>query len=986
MIAPSQAATPPLSAPLLLEVPWRRARLVLFFGLVAATTLYGAALMLAILSSAGVTPLEWAILALFVPTFAWISVAFWNAVIGFVLSLSGLDPLALRRVSRPSEALSSPPLTARTALAVPVRNEDFAAVLARAEEMLTSLEIAGHADAFDLHLLSDSDDPDIVAREERAWASFRAAYAGGSVLHYRRRTTNEGRKAGNLGEFCRRAGHLYRYLVVLDADSVMSGETLVALVRRMDANPTAGLLQTVPIPVRQETRFGRFVQFAAALYSPLLATGQSFWQGDAANYWGHNAILRMDAFVRHCKLPVLRGSPPLGGEVLSHDFVEAALMRRAGWGVYLLPDLGGSWEGVPGNLLDFASRDRRWAQGSLQHLRLFTMRGLHPLSRVHFALGAMGYVSSLLWLMLLLASTLYVLGWAGATTGAGIGDGILSILRSTPYMPALLLVTAALLFVPKALGLALGFRDAARFGGGARLTGRATAEAAFAVVVAPVMMMFHARFVMEILMGRAVSWGAQHREGRHLSWTDAGSGVGWITALGAGWGAGTLLASPGFFLWLSPIFLGLLTAIPLVRWTSGQRTGVLVSGRRSDPLITSGTPGAADRREGSVNEMHDVERGLFELRRRRTLYLAGSSEPALTGDDADVVVASAEGLEESVLESLHRYGDAPLHLIVTPHRARALGLSVLPGPLALELPRDTSPGDVLHLCSSPMAPDLVGVRTRPATEPEAQGVALARLGHLLPAVVSVTVPTPRAAELTDELASGRILRVASEQVKAALASPRLAVMQVSAAPVPLKDSEDAHFILFREENGLLEHVAIVIGDRSAWPDPVPVRLHSACLTGDLFGSLKCDCGDQLRGSLQHFQKQGGGVLLYLQQEGRGIGLGNKLRAYALQGGGLDTVDADCALGFGPDERSYAAALDMLRHLSIERVQLLTNNPEKLRAVEHGGVRVVDRMPLHGTLNRHNLPYVKAKVQRAGHWLGDMLSNGSGISNGNGRGS
>jgi GTP cyclohydrolase II len=507
--------------------------------------------------------------------------------------------------------------------------------------------------------------------------------------------------------------------------------------------------------------------------------------------------------------------------------------------------------------------------------------------------------------------------------------------------------------------------------------GRALTEAVFAVVVAPVMMMFHSRFVIEILAGRSVAWGSQDRDGRDVSWRDAWRSVWWITVTGVVWSAVTLWLSPAFFLWLSPIFLGLLLAAPLVRWTSGPRTGVLVSGRRSDRHITSGTSGAAVGRGGSVNEMHEVERGLFELRRRRTLYLAGTRERALTDDPSDVLVASAEGLEDAVLEDLRSFGQDPLHLVVTPHRARALGLPPLPGPVAIELPADASPGDVLHLCSSPTIADLVDLRTRPATDPEAQGLALARLGHLLPAVVSLTMSNPLPPRISRALESGRILRVGTEQVRAALATPRLAVSRVSAAPVPLKDSEDARFILFREENGLLEHVAILIGDRAAWPDPVPVRLHSACLTGDLFGSLKCDCGDQLRGSLQHFQKQGGGVLLYLQQEGRGIGLGNKLRAYALQGGGLDTVDADCALGFGPDERCYDAAIDMLRQLDIKRVQLLTNNPEKLRAVENGGVVVLERMPLHGTLNRYNLPYVKAKVQRAGHWLGDMLSNGTG---------
>ena len=159
-------------------------------------------------------------------------------------------------------------------------------------------------------------------------------------------------------------------MVVLDADSVMTGRTLVELVRTMEANPRVGLIQTVPIPARRDTLFGRLVQFAASLYSPMLATGQSFWHTDAANYWGHNAIVRIRPFVEHCTLPVLPGAPPLGGPLLSHDFVEAALMRRAGWGVYLLPSIGGSYEEVPANILDYAKRDRRWTQGSLQHLRL----------------------------------------------------------------------------------------------------------------------------------------------------------------------------------------------------------------------------------------------------------------------------------------------------------------------------------------------------------------------------------------------------------------------------------------------------------------------------------------------------------------------------------------------------------------------------------------------------------------------------------------
>ena len=217
---------------------------------------------------------------------------------------------------------------------------------------------------------------------------------------------------------------------------------------------------------------------------------------------------------------------------------------------------------------------------------------------------------------------------------------------------------------------------------------------------------------------------------------------------------------------------------------------------------------------------------------------------------------------------------------------------------------------------------------RAASASEIGGLTLARLGQLLPAVVSVPVHPARARVLDAPLASGAILSVTTAQIDVLAGNVKVEVTRVSDGPVPLEEAEEARFVCFREANGFLEHVAILIGTREHWPDPVPVRLHSACLTGDLFGSLRCDCGQQLRGSLRVFAARGGGVLLYLAQEGRSIGLGNKLRAYALQEQGLDTVDADCTLGFGADERRYDAAVEMLRHLRIDRIQLLTNNPRE----------------------------------------------------------
>jgi len=262
--------------------------------------------------------------------------------------------------------------------------------------------------------------------------------------------------------------------------------------------------------------------------------------------------------------------------------------------------------------------------------------------------------------------------------------------------------------------------------------------------------------------------------------------------------------------------------------------------------------------------------------------------------------------------------------------------------------------------------------TRPASATESAGLTLTRVARLLPAVVSVE--SDRGSPLLARwIEDGTVLVVSNEDAERAAARSGIEITTVAEAPVPLAGAEHSRFVFFREGGGFLEHVAVLIGPRAGWPDPVPVRLHSACLTGDLFGSLRCDCGEQLRGSLEHFKNRGGGVLVYLAQEGRGIGLGNKIRAYNLQADGLDTVDADSVLGFGADERRYDAGVAILNHLDIARVELLTNNPNKVMAVEEGGIEVTERTPLYGGVNRHNLRYVQTKASRSGHWLMDMIS-------------
>ncbi len=363
--------------------------------------------------------------------------------------------------------------------------------------------------------------------------------------------------------------------------------------------------------------------------------------------------------------------------------------------------------------------------------------------------------------------------------------------------------------------------------------------------------------------------------------------------------------------------------------------------------------------------MHEAERGLFELQRGRPLLVTGAGAPA-------ALLATVEGLSWRTLDHLREVQPADLRLVLTGFRAGAAGLAADGHDVSLALQSGADTAQIMRLSCGRDKVVGHGVDVRHASAAEASGLVLAKLGRLLPAMVSVAADPATNPMLRSLMESGALLTATAEQVDAMAANTALELVHVSKGLVPLAHAEDAQVMLFRESNGFLEHVAIVIGGPETWPDAVPVRLHSACFTGDILGSLRCDCGEQLHGSLRAFSARGGGVLVYLAQEGRGIGLANKLRAYELQEEGLDTEEADGMLGFGADERRYDTAVAILRYLGLQRIQLLTNNPEKMRAVQEGGIEVLDRQPLYGTLNRHNARYVATKV-RAGHWLDDMLA-------------
>jgi membrane glycosyltransferase len=560
----------------LVELPYKSARRWLFTSLSLGTSTGGVYMMYDILSANALTALEIVILCLFSMSFAWLSISFWSGFLGFVLQLFRIDPLSLKRQG--SLTYQQLPITTRTAVVMPVYNEDTHRIIAGFEATLRSLEKTGELAHFDFYMLSDTTKPELAQAERDAWQQLTGRLGElSSQAFYRRREKNIARKVGNIAEFCQRWGSNYEHMIVLDADSVMTGECLLTMVRQMQANPRVGLIQTVPIPVRQTTFFGRFVQFAAVLYSPMLATGLAFWQTDAANYWGHNAIIRTQAFIDHCGLPSLPGRAPFGGDILSHDFVEAAMLRRANWDVLLLADLEGSYEEVPCNIIDYATRDRRWMQGNIQHLGLLNLPGLHPISRCHFFFGALAYVTSLVWLLMLVLST---------------ADAVIRALNSNVYFTqayqlypdwpiakteliiTLILLTTLLLMGPKLMGTVVTMVHRRKtFGGVWAIAKGALVEIIFAILIAPIMMAFHAYFVVSVLLGFKVSWEAQDREGRLLSWSEAFARTSRLSILAVAWGWITFTYAPIFFWWLIPVLVGMILAAPLVRYSSSLGLG-----------------------------------------------------------------------------------------------------------------------------------------------------------------------------------------------------------------------------------------------------------------------------------------------------------------------------------------------------------------------------------------------------------------------------
>ncbi len=519
-----------------------------------------------VLSIGGFTVLDRITWVLFVMLFAWVAFAFVMAATGFCLMLTGGADV-LEMDARTGHILSS-----RTAILMPIYNEAPADVFARVAAMHASLEAKG-GEAFDIFVLSDTREPALLTREADQVLALRER-TGGRIF-YRHRLENTGRKAGNIAEWVRRFGGAYENMVVLDADSLMEGHTIIALAAAMERNPSLGLIQTVPVIVNRTSLFARLQQFASRLYGPMLSEGLAWWSGSEGNYWGHNAIIRVRAFAQQSGLPRLPGRKPFGGEIMSHDFVEAALLRRAGWEVRMIPHLTGSYEECPPSLPDMIVRERRWCQGNLQHSIVIASRGLHWTSRLHLIRGVSSYLTAPLWLAFVIASTLQAMQRQGGENGQWDS-------ASLRILSWVFLIGLAALVAPKLMSLCLVFArpsERVRWGSPGRLALSFLLELILSALIAPVLMFAQVQAFVDVLIGRDSGWAAQIRDGDGLAWREAVRSHTGHTAAGLVLGALAFFASPVILLWLSPVIAGLLLAIPLSRLTAEAGFGAWMRGK-----------------------------------------------------------------------------------------------------------------------------------------------------------------------------------------------------------------------------------------------------------------------------------------------------------------------------------------------------------------------------------------------------------------------
>ena len=661
-----------------IQIGWRRAakhRRIALALVVLAQTVLASWSLARTFSSPELSALQIAIIVNFSILFSWISFSFWSNIAGFWTLWRG-GPVC--PVAEAAKRCADQPLRSHNALLMPICNEDVSRCLAAIEAVYLSLAETGELDHFEFFLLSDSSDAERQVEEEIAWAKTCRDIDGFNRIFYRHRRNNVKRKSGNIADFLRRWGVNYDHMVVLDADSVMSGENLVQLARMMEHYPKVGVIQTVPTIVNGQSLFARAQQFASRCYGSLFSASLHFWQLGESYYWGHNAIIRVAPFVKHCGLARLPGKPPLGGEILSHDFVEAALIGRAGWEVWLARGLTGSYEESPPSLLDELKRDRRWSQGNLQHLRLWFGNGIRAGHRAILIMGVMAYTSALLWLSFLFLNTVELIVQS-VTTPVYFSPQP----RLFPIWPewhpewalALVGTTALLLLLPKLLSflLILKNRETRLYGGLVSLCASIASEILLSTLVAPIRMWFHSKFVLLTLLGRPIRWTTQCRMESATDWRAAISAHGFSALFAGIWIAVMSWINPAVLLWMLPICLALALSVPLSVYLSRAALGQAAKRWRLFqtpeesclPPVVAATQTSFERRRGQdfpgggflytvmdswANRLHvtllrgrtpksarhkERNRNLCELARKKGLAALSSAEKAYLLKDAE---------------------------------------------------------------------------------------------------------------------------------------------------------------------------------------------------------------------------------------------------------------------------------------------------------------------------------------------------------------
>ena len=516
------------------------------------------------LAKGGVTALEAMVVGLVALTFIWVSLSVTTVSLGLVRRVINPCRTKLGRDRGSAQSI---------ALLVPIYNEVPWDVFGNASAMLKELHQGPNKDRYTLFILSDTRDREIAEHERRAYYALRADAPDGIDVFYRQRAQNTDKKVGNLTQWIENWGAAYDAMVVLDADSLMSGAAIRQLAHELAADPEAGLIQSFPSLIGARTLFGRMQQFSNAVYGWLLAEGLAVWSQSESNYWGHNAIIRTRAFADSARLPYLRGLRGQKSLILSHDFVEAGMLRRAGWGVRFLPRSGGSYEETPQTLIDYAMRDRRWCQGNMQHLRLLAARGFHPVSRFHMLQGAVAFLLSPAWFALIVI-------WA--MVGTMPPESISYFSAANPLQPVwpqtegvngltYLAIIYAMLLMPKITAtIALGLRDRTRndYGGWLPFAGTALFEIICSILYAPILMVQQTIAVIFACLGRSGSWSPQNREGENYTWTQT-LRFHWIETL-CGFAMTAGILSGSISLWLCPIAFSLTLAVPLSK-LSGVR-------------------------------------------------------------------------------------------------------------------------------------------------------------------------------------------------------------------------------------------------------------------------------------------------------------------------------------------------------------------------------------------------------------------------------